>query len=112
MADEYYFEEGCFITERHNRPDDPGVSVARARVPVGVTTRWHVLTGITERYLIESGEGEVWVGEAPPWRVRAGDTVVIAPGQRQRIANVGSADLVFLAVCTPRFVPEAYRDVG
>ncbi|MBT0962196.1 cupin domain-containing protein [Denitromonas iodatirespirans] len=111
MADEYYFEEGCFITELHNRADDPAVSVARARVPVGVTTRWHVLAGIVERYLIESGEGEMWLGEAPPWSVRAGDTVLIAPGQRQRIRNTGATDLVFLAVCTPRFVPEAYSEV-
>ncbi|HPR08105.1 MAG: cupin domain-containing protein [Zoogloeaceae bacterium] len=111
MADEYYFEEGCFITELHNSADDPAVSVARARVPVGVTTRWHVLAGIVERYLIESGEGEVWVGEAPARRVVAGDTVVIAPGQRQRIRNPGAVDLLFLAVCTPRFVPSAYTDV-
>lgn len=110
MADEYYFEEGCYITELHNRIDDAAVSVARARVPVGVTTRWHVLAGIVERYLIESGEGEAWVGDAPPRRVRAGDTVGIAAGQRQRIRNIGTVDLIFLAVCTPRFVPQAYTD--
>lgn len=111
MADEYYFEEGCFITELHNCADDPAVSVARARVPVGVTTRWHVLSGIAERYLIESGEGEMWVGDAPVQQVRGGDAVVIGPGQRQRIRNAGSVDLIFLALCTPRFVPEAYDDV-
>ncbi|TVO67615.1 cupin domain-containing protein [Denitromonas ohlonensis] len=111
MADEYYFDEGCFITELHNTADDPAVSVARARVPVGVTTRWHVLAGIAERYLIESGEGEVWVGDAPARQVAAGDTVVIPPGQRQRIRNIGVRDLSFLAVCTPRFVPSAYTDV-
>lgn len=111
MADEYYFEEGCYITELHNRADDAAVSVARARVPVGVTTRWHVLAGIVERYLIESGEGEVWVGDAPARRVSVGDRVVIAEGQRQRIHNLGAVDLIFLAVCTPRFVPTAYTDV-
>lgn len=110
MAHEYYFEEGCYITELHNRADDAAVSVARARVPVGITTRWHALAGIVERYLIESGEGEVWVGDAPPRRVRGGDAVEIAAGQRQRIRNSGAADLVFLAVCTPRFVPGAYTD--
>ncbi|MCZ4304204.1 cupin domain-containing protein [Zoogloeaceae bacterium G21618-S1] len=110
MADEYYFEEGCFITELYNSADDPAVSIARARVPVGVTTRWHVLSGIAERYLIESGEGEAWVGDAQPRQVQAGATVTIAPGQRQRIRNLGEEDLVFLAVCTPRFVPQAYRD--
>ena len=111
MADEYYFEEGCYITELHNRADDPAVSVARARVPPGVTTRWHTLGGITERYVIEAGHGEVSVGDAPARVVSAGDQVVIAPGVRQRIRNRGATDLVFLAICTPRFVPEAYADV-
>ncbi len=111
MPGEYFFEEGCYITELHNVPDDPAVSVARARVPVGGTTRWHVLEGIAERYLIEQGEGLAEVGEGAPQPVMPGAVVVIPPGVRQRIANTGSVDLVFLAVCSPRFVPEAYRDV-
>ncbi len=111
MADEYWFEEGCFITECHNTASDPAVSVARARVPVGGITRWHVLDGITERYLIEQGEGLAEIGDGAPQPVMPGAVVVIPPGVRQRIVNTGEGDLVFLAVCTPRFVPEAYRDV-
>ena len=111
MAEEYFFEEGCFITEVHNTEADPRVSVARARVPVGVTTRWHVLDGITERYLIESGTGMAEIGNAPPQPVSVGDTIIIPPGVAQRIRNTGEHDLVFLAICTPRFVPVAYRDV-
>jgi hypothetical protein len=30
---------------------------------------------------------------------------------RQRVANVGGSDLVFLAICTPRFMPAAYEDL-
>ena len=108
---EFFFEEGCYITEVHNTPTDPAVSVARARVPAGTTTRWHVLDGIVERYLVEHGEGWAEVGDAAPRLLRAGDTLVIAAGQRQRIRNPGPAQLVFLAVCTPRFVREAYCDV-
>lgn len=111
VSREYWFEEGCFITECHNVPEDGAVSVARARVPVGGTTRWHVLNGITERYLIEQGEGLAEIGDGAPQPVMPGAVVVITPGVRQRITNTGSADLVFLAVCTPRFVPEAYQDV-
>jgi len=111
MDAEYWFEEGCFIHELHNVPDDPAVSIARARVPVGTTTRWHVLDGIWERYLIEQGEGQAEVGDASPQPVMSGAVVVIPPGVRQRIINTGRTDLVFLAVCTPRFVPAAYRDV-
>ena len=32
---EYYFKEGCFINELSNAPEDPEVSIARARVEPG-----------------------------------------------------------------------------
>ncbi|WP_310599908.1 cupin domain-containing protein [Desulfobulbus sp.] len=109
--DEYYFEEGCFIVELHNTPADPAVSVARARVEPGRTTRWHSLAGIEERYLIVQGAGRVEVGDRAPREVRQNDVVRIPAGCRQRIANAGPDDLVFLAICTPRFVPAAYCDL-
>jgi hypothetical protein len=28
-----------------------------------------------------------------------------------RICNTGASDLIFLAICTPRFTPDAYGDV-
>lgn len=105
---EYFFEEGCYITEWWNSPDDDEASVARARVPPGVTTEWHRLDGITERYVILSGRGTVEAGKLPPMPVSSGDVVVIPPGERQRIRAEGSEDLVFLAICTPRFRPAAY----
>jgi len=49
LADEYYFEEGCFIHELSNDPDDPEVSIARARVAPGQITRWHYLRETSER---------------------------------------------------------------
>lgn len=109
---EYWFEEGCWITELGNDADDPELSVARARVAPGETTRWHALEGITERYVIVSGRGRVELGDAPGEPVEPGDVVVIAPGRPQRIENIGEVDLVFLALCTPRFRPESYRDLG
>lgn len=108
---EYYFEEGCFITELHNSAADAAVSVARARVRPGETTRWHRLRGICERYLIMEGSGVVEMGGDAPVAVGPGATVVIAAGVRQRITNTGNMDLIFLAVCTPRFVIEAYEEV-
>ncbi|MGB1580485.1 MAG: cupin domain-containing protein [Nevskiales bacterium] len=111
MSEPYFFEEGCYISEWLNDAHDPAVSVAQARVPPGVTTRWHVLDDITERYLMLEGEGEAELGDAPPQWVGPGDVVTIAPGQRQRIRNIGKTDLVFLAVCTPRFRIGQYRDV-
>ena len=110
-SDEYYFEEGCFITELHNTPEDPEASVARARVEPGRTTHWHSLAAIRERYLILQGSGLVEIGDQPPRPVGPGDAVQIPPGCRQRIANTGAIDLIFLAVCTPRFVVAAYQDL-
>jgi hypothetical protein len=39
------------------------------------------------------------------------DVVSIPPACAQRITNTGAGDLVFLAVCTPRFVQEAYEEI-
>lgn len=105
---EYFFQENCYITELLNTEADPGVSVARVRVLPGVTTEWHSLSGITERYLILEGTGRAEVGYDEPSEVLPGDTVTIPPGIRQRITNMGAGDLIFLAVCTPRFLTERY----
>ncbi len=108
---EFYTQERCFIIELYNVETDPQVSVARARIEPGVTTRWHRLKDTKERYVILSGIGDVEVGDLPPRHVEFGDVVPIPPGVRQRITNTGDTDLVFLAICTPRFVPAAYEDV-
>ncbi len=106
---EFYTEEGCHIVEVSNSPDDPLLSIARARVAPGVTTRWHALRGTAERYVILAGSGRVEVGTLPAQAVGVGDVVLVPPGCRQRIANTGSVDLLFLAVCTPRFTLSAYQ---
>ena len=108
---EFYTPEGCFINELSNIDADPEASIARVRVPPGVTTKWHRVIGITERYVILSGAGRVEVGNLPPQIVAPSDVALIPPGCRQRIANLGEEDLIFLAVCTPRFRPEAYEDI-
>lgn len=108
---EFHIDEGCFILELSNSAADAEVSIARARVRPGVVTRWHRLAGTAERYVILSGAGRAEVGALPAQDVGPGDVVLIPPGCRQRIACLGDEDLVFLAVCTPRFRPEAYEDI-
>jgi len=108
ISREYFFAEGCFITELSNTPDDPAVSIARVRVEPGETTQWHCLRGVTERYVILEGIGSVEVGNLGPQVVNAGDTVIIPPGERQRISNIGENSLIFLAICSPRFEESAY----
>ena len=111
-GEETLTEERCHILETWNRPDDRDLSVARARVAPGVTTRWHRLEGIAERYLIVRGKGLAEVEGMGPTLVQPGDLLYIPAGRAQRIRNTGDADLLFYALCTPRFRPTAYQDLG
>jgi mannose-6-phosphate isomerase-like protein (cupin superfamily) len=108
---EFWTPERCHVTEWSNSDADPAASIARARVSPGVTTRWHRLHGIAERYVILEGKGRVEVGQLAPQDVAPGDVVLIPPECRQRITCTGRGDLIFLAVCTPRFSPAAYEDI-
>jgi mannose-6-phosphate isomerase-like protein (cupin superfamily) len=108
---EFFIPEGCHIIELSNSPDDPDISIARARVEPGVSTRWHRLSGTTERYVILKGKGLVEVGNLPPKELDVGDLVLIPPMCRQRITNIGRDDLIFLTICTPRFLKEVYEEI-
>lgn len=105
---EYFFEEGCFILEHLNDPADPHASIARAQVPAGGATRRHRLVGITERYLVLEGRGQAEIGDRR-FAIEPGDAVLIPPDVPQRVINTGPGELVFLAICTPRFRRECYR---
>ncbi len=108
---EYFFEEGCHILELSNSRHDPHLSIARARLAPGRRTRLHKVSDTVERYVILEGEGLVEIGNLGPIAVTRGDVAIIPSGCPQRIHNRGDADLVFLAICTPRFLPENYQDV-
>lgn len=108
---ERYIEEGCYIVELQNTETDAECSIARARLEPGRTTRLHCLHGIIERYVILGGEGEVIVGDLPPQVVRELDVVIIPAGVSQSISNTARTDLIFLCICTPRFVADKYQDL-
>jgi len=109
--EEYFFDEGCFITELWNDANDPTLSVARARVEPGKTTRWHLLQNTAERYVILQGSGLVEVEGLSAQVVSVDDVVLIPPEAKQRICNTGDDDLIFLALCSPGFTQSAYVDV-
>lgn len=109
---EYFFHEGCFINEFSNSPEDNDVSIARARVAPGAITKWHTLRATTERYVILEGEGRVDLGESKEsYQVSPGDVIVIPPACPQRICNTGDNDLIFLVICSPRFLVSAYKQL-
>ena len=99
---EYRTEEGYFVTEWWNSPDDPALSVARIRIEPGATTSAYELHGITERYLFLTGRGLVEIDDKQ-YEVGAGDGLLIKAGARRRVTNRSDRDLGFLAICRPRF---------
>lgn len=107
---DFYTDERCYIKEIWNSQDDC-LSIASARVEPGVTTAWHRLDGVDERYAVIAGNGKVEVGDMEPADVNVGDVVVIPAGVRQRITNIGQTDLIFYCICTPRFTPNCYCDM-
>lgn len=111
-AEEYYFDEGCYILELSNTVNDPDVSIARARVKPGVTTKLHRLQGVVERYVILSGQGKFDVPGEPVQDLVTGDVVIIPPTSPQSITNIGTEDLVFLAICSPRFTVDIYENMA
>ena len=108
-VDEFETRERCFIAEIANDSGDELVSIARARVEPGVTTAWHKLKGISERYIIFHGQGRVEIEDLEPMDVCEGDVVRIPADTAQRIKNTGDMDLVFYAVCSPPFKNSLYE---
>jgi mannose-6-phosphate isomerase-like protein (cupin superfamily) len=87
-AVEFETTERCHIIEIANDPGDEFVSIARARVKPGVTTAWHKLDRISERYIIVSGQGLVEVDDLEPIDVLPGDVVRKNHQYWQRGSNI------------------------
>ena len=110
IKQEFFIEERCFIIDSSN-PSDKIMSIAIARVEPGVTTAFHYLDGIDERYLLISGKGIMEVGDLKPREIRSGDIVYIPADTKQRITNTGPDDLLFYCVCTPPFDEKHYHNM-
>ena len=107
---EYLTPEGCFIFENCGiSTGNKKVSIARARVEAGVSTRVHHLERVQEIYLITHGKGIVQIGDLEPSEVTEGDVVIIPPGEPQRITNNGKCDLIFYCICSPAFTENCYN---
>ncbi len=101
--------ERLHVIEYLNHQSNPAFSLARCRVPQGVTTEKHSLT-VAEWYVVEQGQGLMLLGDREI-EVSAGDTVQIPVGTPQNTINHGDEDLVFFSVCMPRFEWETYRSL-
>jgi len=107
-----YLRHNRHINELSNIPGDNEVSIAQARVSPGVTTHWHRLNGIVESYIIIQEQGKVEIGNLLPQNIGPGNIAIIPTGCRQRITNISTEVLIFLAICSPRFNSSAYEDLN
>lgn len=112
-------EPGCYLTDWLNDPADNDLSIARICVQPGAETRLRRFKNICERYVVLDGQGRIELvgptkafteGDHTISALEPGDVVVIPPAFSRRITNIGDTDLVFLAICTPRFRPAAQPD--
>ncbi|HPE74407.1 MAG TPA: hypothetical protein PK018_19895 [Candidatus Competibacter sp.] len=65
----------------------------------------------TERSLILEEWRRIEGGDGLPEAVGLSDGVRVPPDVRPPIANTGDADLIFLAICMPRFAGTGDEDV-
>ncbi len=80
-------------------------SLAQAIVEPGQRTVLHRHHKSEELYHITAGEGEMTLAEET-FRVQAGDTVCIPPGNAHCIANCGERPLYMLCMCSPPYSHE------
>ena len=51
------------------------------------------------------------IGDLPAQEMNPGDIAIIPPMCRQHITNLDTGDLIFPALCTPRFSASVYEDI-
>jgi mannose-6-phosphate isomerase-like protein (cupin superfamily) len=96
--------DGSTIREVAGVPSGNAVqqSLAEATVPAGGETVEHYHSVAEEIYHFVSGAGRLRLGGEES-DVRSGDTVVIPPGVRHKLWNLGPAPLVLLCCCAPPY---------
>jgi mannose-6-phosphate isomerase-like protein (cupin superfamily) len=96
--------DGSSIRELAGIPTRNSVnqSLAEATVAPGSETMEHFHRRSEEIYYFTAGAGRMRLGDEEA-EVRAGDTVVIAPGTKHKLFNEGAEPLVLLCCCAPAY---------
>jgi mannose-6-phosphate isomerase-like protein (cupin superfamily) len=99
--------DGSSIREIAGIPSGNAInqSLAEATVPPGGETVEHFHRETEEIYHFIAGSGRMRLGPQEA-RVRAGDSVVIAPGLPHKLWNTGDEPLVLLCCCAPPYSHE------
>jgi mannose-6-phosphate isomerase-like protein (cupin superfamily) len=96
--------DGSSIRELAGIPSGNSVnqSLAEATVAPDGETVEHFHRTSEEIYFFTAGAGRMRLGDEEA-EVRAGDTVVIAPGVKHKLFNTGAEPLVLLCCCAPPY---------
>jgi mannose-6-phosphate isomerase-like protein (cupin superfamily) len=81
------------------------LSIAEIVVPPGVEIRAHRHHVIEETYFVTAGEG-VMILNGLAQTVRAGEAIVIRPGEIHAIHNKTAVDLRLIVTCVPPWSPD------
>jgi len=103
-AEPFITKDGSEIRELAGLPTGNAVhqSLAQATVPPGSATEAHFHRVTEEIYFFTAGTGRMILGEQES-EVRAGDCVVIPPGEVHGLVNTGDEPLVLLCCCAPAY---------
>ena len=105
-ADYFTSRDGCRLCELLHPKNDPtltmDMSLCHCILEPGEATAPHSLKEQTEVYYILSGEGQMHIGEEAA-AISSGQTTSVPPGAMQWIANSGTDELLFLAICQPQW---------
>jgi len=103
-SEEFVTLDGSRILEliRPQREGSENLSLARATVMPGATTRWHRHSRSEEIYYVLRGAGLLAI-EAQRHEVAAGDARLIPAGAEHRITCLGAEPLVILCACSPPY---------
>lgn len=77
-------------------------SLGEARLRPGKATEEHIHKKSEEVYYLLKGQGLMFIS-GKSRRVKVGDAIIIRPGKRHYIKNIGRQELVFLCLCAPSY---------
>lgn len=81
------------------------LSLAEVTLGPGGRSLEHHHRHTEEVYYLLQGQAQLTVGDET-CTVGTGDTIIIPPGARHKIVNVGEGELKMLAICAPAWHPE------
>jgi len=113
LAVPYQTKDGSLIRAIMDLSNSPvkNLSLAQATVSSGSRTYPHLHTRSEEIYYLLQGKGKIRI-EGESREVARFDAILIPPGARHYIENIGQEDLIFLCLCSPPYTHQGTQILG